>query len=148
MNTLKLSELKGSEKLKIQAAVLEIMEAKGFSHDKDFGIIESQEDPNSWIMAFTNKVSDFEDLENISLKLGSKFRVQITSKSKENFLFRIEAPSEEFVKLGQSLKPLKLIQSSTVQSQPTTGYSQLQSSASQQQSRTPYVNSQPAQQNH
>ena len=148
MDKIKLEELMGSEKLKIEAAVLEIMEAKGFMLDKDFGIIESQEDSNSWIMAFKNKVSDFEDLTNITLKLGSKFRVQITSKSKENFLFRIEAPGEEFVKLGQSLKPLKLIQTSTVQSQPTTGYPQQQSSASQQQSRTPYVNSQSTQQNH
>ena len=106
METKKLSDLLGSEKLKIQAAVLEIMEPKGFALDNDFGIIESMGDSNSWIMAFQNKKSDFEDLENITLKLGTKFRVQITSKSKENFLFRIEAPAEEYVKLGQNLKPL------------------------------------------
>lgn len=135
MDKIKLEDLKGSEKLKIEAAVLEIMEAKGFTLDKEFGIIESQEDFNSWIMAFKNKVSDFEDLENITLKLGTKFRVQITSKSKENFLFRIEAPGEEFVKLGQGSKPLMLAQSTTTQSQPSTGYSQ---SANQQQSRTTY----------
>lgn len=108
METKQLSELKGSEKLKIQAAVLELMESKGFSLDKDFGIIESQADSNAWIMAFTNKVSAFEDLELIKQKLGSKFKVQITSKSKENFLFRIEGPSEEFLRLGQALKPLQL----------------------------------------
>ena len=142
MDKIKLEDLKGSEKLKIEAAVLEIMEAKGFTLDKEFGIIESQEDFNSWIMAFKNKVSDFEDLANITLKLGSQFRVQITSKSKENFLFRIEAPGEEFVKLGQGLKPLMLAQSTTTQSQPSTGYSQQSPSTNQQQSRTPYVNSQ------
>ena len=142
MDKIKLEDLKGSEKLKIEAAVLEIMEAKGFTLDKEFGIIESLEDSNSWIMAFKNKVSDFEDLANITLKLGSKFRVQITSKSKENFLFRIEAPGEDFVKLGQGLKPLMLAQSTTTQSQPSTGYSQQSPSTNQQQSRTPYVNSQ------
>ena len=141
MDTKKLSDLKGSEKLKIQAAVLELMEEKGFSLDRDFGIIESYEDSNCWIMAFQNKACAFEDLENIKQRLGVKFKVQITSKSKENFLFRVEAPDEEFVKLGQSLKPLKMIQPSTAQSQPSTGYSQ-------QQSRTPYVNSQSTQQNH
>lgn len=108
METRKLSELKGSEKLKIQAAVLELMESKGFSLDKDLGIIESQADSSSWIMAFTNKVSAFEDLENIKQKLGVKFKVEITSKSKENFLFRVDAPSEEFIRLGQTLKPLQL----------------------------------------
>ncbi|MGM9697995.1 MAG: hypothetical protein ACI3Y0_05065 [Prevotella sp.] len=108
METKQLSDLKGSEKLKIQAAVLEIMETKGFSLDKDLGIVESQADSNSWIMAFTNKVSAFEDLELIKQKLGVKFKVQITSKSKENFLFRVEAPSEEFIRLGQTLKPLQL----------------------------------------
>ena len=106
MDKIKLEDLKGSEKLKIEAAVLEIMEAKGFTLDKEFGIIESLEDSNCWIMAFKNKVSDFEDLANITLKLGSKFRVQITSKSKENVLSRIEAPGEEFVILGHDLKPL------------------------------------------
>ena len=84
------------------------MESKGFSLDKDLGIIESQADSSSWIMAFTNKVSAFEDLENIKQKLGVKFKVQITSKSKENFLFRVEAPSEEFIRLGQALKPLQI----------------------------------------
>lgn len=108
METKQLSDLRGSEKLKIQAAVLEVMESKGFSLDKDLGIIESQADSSSWIMAFTNKVSAFEDLENIKQKLGVKFKVQITSKSKENFLFRVEAPSEEFIRLGQALKPLQL----------------------------------------
>lgn len=108
METKQLSDLKGSDKLKIEAAVLEVMETKGFSLDKDLGIIESQADSSSWIMAFTNKVSAFEDLENIKQKLGVKFKVQITSKSKENFLFRIEAPSEEFIRLGQTLTPLQL----------------------------------------
>lgn len=107
METKQLNDLKGSEKLKIQAAVLEVMESKGFSLDKDFGIIESQADSCSWIMAFTNKSCAFEDLELIKQKLGSKFMVQITSKSKENFLFRIEAPNDEYLRLGQALKPLQ-----------------------------------------
>ena len=148
MDTKKLSDLKGSEKLKIQAAVLELMEEKGFSLDKDFGVVESHDDSNSWIMAFQNKACAFEDLESIKQRLGAKFKVQITSKSKENFLFRVEAPSEEFVKLGQSLKPLWQTQQAPVQSRPTTGYSQQLSSVGQQPGRTPYVNSQSTQQNH
>ena len=148
MDTKKLSDLKGSEKLKIQAAVLELMEEKGFSLDKDFGVVESHDDSNSWIMAFQNKACAFEDLESIKQRLGAKFKVQITSKSRESFLFRVEAPSEEFVKLGQSLKPLWQTQQAPVQSRPTTGYSQQQSSsASQLQSRPTLVNPQSTQQN-
>lgn len=142
MEVKKLNELKGSEKLKIQAAILEMMEGHGFTLDRDLGIVESSEDSSRWVMAFQNKKCKLEDLVNTRQILGQKFNVEITSKSKENFLCRIEAPGEEFVKLGQSLKPLKLILPSTAQSQPSTGVSQ------QQQSRTQYVNSQSTQQNH
>lgn len=134
MDKIKFDDLKGSEKLKIEAAVLEIMESENFSLDKDLGIVQSTENPDNWIMAFGNKKCKFENLANIRQTLGQKFSVEITSKSKESFLFRVEAPSEEFLKLGQSLKPLKQMQASTAQSQSSTGYSQ-------QQSRTTYVNS-------
>lgn len=106
METMKLEELKGSEKLKIQAAVLEILEKKNFALDRDLGIVESVEDPGKWVMAFQNKKCKLEELVNVKQILGEKFNVEITSKSKENFLFRIEAPSEEFMRLGRSLKPL------------------------------------------
>ena len=106
MSVQKLQTMRGSEKLKIQAAVLEVMETKGFSLDKDFGLIESTENPANWIMAFTHKSSSLDDLENVRGKLGSVFKIQISSKSKEHFLFRIEGPAEEFIKFGQGLKAL------------------------------------------
>ena len=101
---MKLSDLRGSEKLKIQAAVLEIMETKNFVLDKDLGITESSENPGRWIMAFQNKTCKLEELVNVKQILGQKFSVEITSKSKENFLFRIEAPCDEFLRLGRTLK--------------------------------------------
>lgn len=122
MGTMKLEELRGSEKLKIEAAVLELMELKGFSLDKDFGIVESVEDPNKWVMAFQNKKCKWEDLESIKLKLGQQFNVEITSKSKEHFLFRIEALCEEFMRLGRSLKPLAAAQVGAAPSQPNKNY--------------------------
>lgn len=137
MDTIKLSNLKGSEKLKIEAAVLEIMETKNFALDKDFGITESNEDSNNWIMAFQNKKCKLEELVNAKQILGQKFSVEITSKSKENFLFRVEAPSEEFIRLGRNLKALSLGQSSMPAQPSSTG-------SSQQPTRTQYV----TQQNH
>lgn len=137
MDKIKFDDLKGSEKLKIEAAVLEIMESENFALDKDLGIAQSSENPDNWIMAFQNKKCKFEKLANIRQILGQKFSVEITSKSKENFLFRLEAPGEEFLKLGQELKPLRSGQSTATQSQSSTGYSQ-QPSANLQQSRTTY----------
>lgn len=122
METKTLEELKGSEKLKIQAAVLEILETKNFSLDRDLGIIESVEDPGRWVMAFTNKRCQLEELVSVKEILGEKFNVEITSKSKENFLFRIEAPSEEFMRLGRSLKPLADAQAGTTSTHPIKNY--------------------------
>ena len=118
METITLSEMRGSEKLKIQAAVLEILEQKHFALDRDLGIAESVEDPGRWVMAFQNKKCKWEDLESVKLKLGQLFSVEITSKSKENFLFRIDAPCEEFLRLGRNLKPLAPAQAATTATQP------------------------------
>lgn len=122
MDTKTLSELMGSEKLKIQAAVLEIMEQKNFALDRDLGIVESAEDPNIWIMAFQNKKCKLEELVNAKQILGQKFNVEITSKSKENFLFRIEAPSDEFLRLGRNLKPLAPALAPVTPATPTSKY--------------------------
>lgn len=117
---MKLEDLTGSEKFKIQAAVLEIMEKKNFSLDRDLGIVESTENPHIWVMAFQNKKCKLEELVNTKQILGQKFNVEITSKSKENFLFRIEGPSAEFIRLGQSLKPLAPFQAAVTPVTPTS----------------------------
>lgn len=102
METKKFSELKGSEKLKIQAAVLQIMEQKNFVLDTDLGMKESQDNPDNWIMGFTNTEMRLEDLEGMKKLLGDKFSVTISPKSRTSFIFRIEAAGEEFVRLLQS----------------------------------------------
>lgn len=101
-----LCELKGSEILKVEAAILEVVEEYGFSLDKDLGIVESQDNANNWIMAFTTGEKELEDLAEVKNKLGERFRVRIVPKSKGAFLFRIEGPSEEFSYLASTLKPL------------------------------------------
>ena len=102
MEIKKFSELKGSEKLKIQAAVLQIMEQKNFALDTDLGMKESQDKPDNWIMGFTNTEMRLEDLEGMKKLLGDKFSVTISPKSRTSFIFRIEAAGEEFVRLLQS----------------------------------------------
>ena len=104
MDTKKLSDLKGSEKLKIQAAVLQIMEQKNFALDTDLGMKESQDNPDNWIMGFTNTEMKLEDLEGRKKLLGDKFNVTISPKSRTSFIFRIEASSEDFIRLLQSSK--------------------------------------------
>ena len=93
------SELKGSEKLKIQAAVLQVMEQKNFALDTDLGIRESQDNPNNWIMGFTNTEMKLEDLEEMKKILGEKFSVTISPKTKTSFIFRIEAAGEDYLRL-------------------------------------------------
>lgn len=102
METKKFSELKGSEKLRIQAAVLEVLERQNFILDKDLGMRKSQDNPDNWIMGFTNSAMSLEDLDAAKGSLGANFKITICPKSKDSFIFRIEAAGEEFVRLLQS----------------------------------------------
>ena len=108
MDTKKLSDLKGSEKLKIQAAVLQVMEQKNFALDTDLGMRVSQDNAqdneDKWVMGFTNAEMKLEDLEEMKKILGDKFSVTISPKSRTSFIFRIEASSEDFIRLLQSSK--------------------------------------------
>ena len=102
METKKFSELKGSEKLKFQAAVLEVLERQNFNLDKDLGMKESQDNPNNWVMGFTNSAMSLEDLDAAKGSLGVNFKITICPKSKDSFIFRIEAAGEDYIRLLQS----------------------------------------------
>ena len=106
METKKFSELKGSEKLKIQAAVLQIMEQKNFVLDTDLGMKESQDNENNWVMGFTNAEMKLEDLEEMKKILGDKFTVTISPKSRTCFIFRIEAAGRDYLGLFQKIRPM------------------------------------------
>lgn len=99
METKKFSELKGSEKLKIQAAVLQIMEQKNFALDTDLGMRVSQDNEDNWVMGFTNAEMKLEDLEGMKKILGEKFSVTISPKSRTSFIFRIEGAGEDYLRL-------------------------------------------------
>lgn len=105
METKKFSELKGSEKLKIQAAVLQIMEQKNFVLDTDLGMKASQDNENNWVMGFTNAEMKLQDLEEMKNILGDKFSVTISPKSRTSFIFRIEAAGEDYIRLLQASRP-------------------------------------------
>ena len=92
-------DLKGSEKLRIQAAVLEVLEQMNFALDRDLGIKPSQDNENNWIMGFTNSAMKLEDLDAAKKALGENFSVTISPKSKDSFIFRIEAAGEDYLRL-------------------------------------------------
>ena len=115
METKKFSELKGSEKLKFQAAVLEVLERQNFNLDKDLGMKESQDNPNNWVMGFTNSAMSLEDLDAAKGSLGSNFKITICPKSKDSFIFRIEAAGEDYIRLLQQ-------KSNLVQTPPAQSY--------------------------
>ena len=104
METKKFSDLKGSEKLRIQAAVLQVMEKKNFALDTDLGMKESQDNPENWVMGFTNSEMKLEDLEEMKKILGDKFNVTISPKSRTSFIFRIEAAGEDYFRLLQGVR--------------------------------------------
>lgn len=104
METKKFSELKGSEKLKFQAAVLEILERQNFTFDKDLGMRQSQDNEDSWVMGFTNSEMSLEDLDAAKGALGANFKITICPKSKDSFIFRIEAAGEDYIRLLQGLR--------------------------------------------
>jgi len=106
METKKFSELKGSEKLRIQAVVLEILERQNFILDKDLGMRESQDNPDNWIMGFTNSAMSLEDLDAAKEALGANFRITICPKSKDSFIFRIEAAGRDYLGLFQKIRPM------------------------------------------
>ena len=106
METKKFSELKGSEKLKFQAAVLEVLERQNFNLDKDLGMKESQDNPNNWVMGFTNSAMSLEDLDAAKGSLGANFKITICPKSKDSFIFRIEAAGRDYLGLFQKIRPM------------------------------------------
>lgn len=104
MDVKKFSELKGSEKLKFQAVVLELLERQNFTLDKDLGMRQSQDNEDNWVMGFTNSAMSLVDLDAAKEALGANFKITICPKSKDSFIFRIEAAGSDYLLLLQKLR--------------------------------------------
>ena len=134
---------KGSSVMEIEAAVLRVMEKVNFQPKEiDTELTEAKAE-GSLVMVFVAKEVTGKDLLNLQSEFGEKFTLKILGKSKNDIFLQVEAPNAEFLNLGK-----RYVYQEARKDHPSTGYSQQASSANQQQSRTPYVNSQSTQQNH
>lgn len=98
MANLKVEGLRGSEVLKIKAAVVEVMEnAAGISITEDPDI-KNDTARNLCQMSFKKKDTNLGELSKIKMKLGEKFDIDIQH-SKEAMQIILNAPTEAFTRL-------------------------------------------------
>ena len=97
MANLKIEGLKGSEVLKIKAAVVETMEnSAGITATEDPDIKELPD--GSCQMSFKKKDTTLSELSKIKMKLGEKFDIEINH-GKDAMQIILNAPTEAFTRL-------------------------------------------------
>lgn len=93
-----LKQLKGSEILKIEAAVLEVMEHVGF--DPEFSQMMLQEAENGkWMMVFYKKDTSLADLLAARNRLGEHFDMFLEARDKYSMKIIVVAEADSFITL-------------------------------------------------
>lgn len=90
--------LKRSEVLKIEAAIVEIMEKADFTVDENVDMKPSKEGDN-YMMSFLKGKTSLQELNSIQKELGEKFTLAIIPKDKNLVVVTLEASQQEFVNL-------------------------------------------------
>lgn len=108
---------RGSQILEIEAAVLRVMEKVKF-HPKeiDTELTDAKEEGHLVMVFVMSEVTD-QELSNLRRELGDKFTIRILGKSKTDIFVQLQAPKEEFEKLGRRYEYREPQQ--PVQSRPT-----------------------------
>ena len=91
--------MKGSERYKIVATVLEVMEKSGYDTNGGKCAIEETDNPDVWRMNFNKETINLDELSNTKKELGEKFNVRVLPLSRKKLTISIEATSEEFFNL-------------------------------------------------
>ncbi len=99
MLNLKLEGKNGSEILRIQAAVLEVMERVEFHPSEINTELCEAQDKNNWLMVFVIEEVSSKDIGNVIRGLGNDFRMTIKGRSKANVFVCLEAPKDSFMRL-------------------------------------------------
>lgn len=95
---LQLGGLKKSESLKLQAAIVEVMEDAGFDVSGNVDITTGEDDKLSMSFIRTTTIS-LEEISSIKEKLGDNFSVVVKPKDKTSLIVGIEATQEDFIKI-------------------------------------------------
>lgn len=102
-----LQSLKGSEKYRIIAAVLEIMEKAQFESSSSVELKENKE-KDIWEMSFVKRTTNLDELIDVKTELGDNFNIRLEAKNNSQMTICLEAPNEDFMKLiGKKTTPAK-----------------------------------------
>lgn len=93
---LKLGSLKKSESLKLQAAIVEVMEDAGFDVSGNVDITTNEDGKLSMSFVRTTTIS-LKEISSIKEKLGANFSVVVKPKDKVSLTVAIEASQEDFI---------------------------------------------------
>ena len=120
MINLKLEGKSGSEILRIQAAVLEVMERAEFHPSEINTELCEAQDKNNWLMVFVKEEVSTKDIGNVIRGLGSDFRMTIKGRSKANVFVCLEAPKDSFMRLIKTPQPVTPTYQQQSQQRPTS----------------------------
>jgi hypothetical protein len=112
MINLNLNGIKGSEILRIQAAVLDAMERANFHPEQISTELSAGKNEDEWLMVFAKETAALTDLQKVIQELGGSFNFDILSNGKKTLFLRLVGKIDDYKRLLQksqqvnSVRPL------------------------------------------
>ncbi len=116
MINLNLDGIKGSEILRIQAAVLDAMERANFHPEQISTEPSAGKNENEWLMVFTKETAALTDLQKVIQELGGSFSFDILSNGKKTLFLRLVGKIDDYKRLlqkSQQVNPVRPLYSGT-----------------------------------
>lgn len=116
MINLNLNGIKGSEILRIQAAVLDAMERANFHPEQISTELSAGKNENEWLMVFTKETAALTDLQKVIQELGGSFNFEILSTGKKTLFLRLVGKIDDYKRLlqkSQQVNPVRPLYSGT-----------------------------------
>lgn len=116
MINLNLNGIKGSEILRIQAAVLDAMERANFHPEQISTELSAGKNENEWLMVFTKETAALTDLQKVIQELGGNFSFDILSNGKKTLFLRLVGKIDDYKRLlqkSQQVNPVRPLYSGT-----------------------------------
>ena len=116
MINLNLNGIKGSEILRIQAAVLDAMERANFHPEQISTELSVGKNENEWLMVFSKETAALTDLQKVIQELGGSFSFEILSTGKKTLFLRLVGKIDDYKRLlqkSQQVNPVRPLYSGT-----------------------------------
>lgn len=116
MINLNLNGIKGSEILRIQAAVLDAMERANFHPEQISTELSAGKNENEWLMVFSKETAALTDLQKVIQELGGSFNFEILSTGKKTLFLRLVGKIDDYKRLlqkSQQVNPVRPLYSGT-----------------------------------